>query len=220
MLEYTVTLAQFEVFIQITDYQTDADKNGSSRIWNGKEWKDKKGINWKCDVSGKIQTEKQHPVIHVSWNDATAYAKWLSEKNNRQYNLPTEAQWEYACRAGTTTAFNTGENLTTEQANFNNKIGKTTPVGMYKPNVFGLYDMHGNVWEWCNDWYGEKYYEECKQQGIIENPLGAKSGSYKVLRGGSWRNYAQYCRSAYRRNDTPVNRRSNIGFRLVCSPVS
>lgn len=231
MLEYTVTLAQFEVFIQITDYQTDADKNGSSRIWNGKEWKDKKGINWKCDVSGKIQTEKQHPVIHVSWNDATAYAKWLSEKENRQYDLPTEAQWEYACRAGTTTPFYTGENLTTEQANYNGNypyngnakgkyLEKTTPVGTYKPNDFGLYDMHGNVWEWCNDWYGEKYYEECKQQGIVENPEGSKIGDYKVLRGGSWNFIAQFCRSARRYTGTPDYRNDLIGFRLVCSPVS
>jgi formylglycine-generating enzyme required for sulfatase activity len=231
MAKYTVTLGEFEQFIQAANYQTDADRLGSSYIWTGSEYKDTKGVNWKCDVNGKPQTDKQHPVIHVSWNDAKAYAKWLSEKHQVPFDLPTEAQWEYACRAGTSTPFNTGENLTTEQANYDGNypyngnakgkyLQKTTKVGSYPPNSLGLYDMHGNVWEWCEDWYGEKYYEECKQQGMVENPAGPESGSYRVLRGGSWNNFAQYCRSAYRISNTPGRRDNDIGFRLVCSPVS
>jgi sulfatase modifying factor 1 len=145
--------------------------------------------------------------------------------------LPTEAEWEYACRAGTTTPFNTGNNLTTEEANYDGNFpykeypkGKylkvTTAVGSYPPNTWGLYDMHGNVWEWCLDWFDEEYYDKCKEQGIIENPGGPETGSDRVLRGGSWSDYAQYCRSAYRSYDFPGVRTSLIGFRLVFVPQS
>ncbi|MBN2090010.1 formylglycine-generating enzyme family protein, partial [candidate division KSB1 bacterium] len=163
MAKYPVTVGQFEGFIQESHCRTDADKGGGSYLWNGKKYELKSGINWRCDVKGQIQKDKQHPVIHVSWNDAIAYSEWLSKKLNAKFRLPTEAEWEYACRAGTTTPFNTGENLTTNQANYAGNypyknfpkgryIGHTTPVGNYPPNAWGLYDMHGNVWEWCLDW--------------------------------------------------------------------
>jgi len=168
------------------------------------------------------------PVEDVSWNDAMVFCEQLTKlaKGKYRFTMPTEAQWEYACRARTTTPFNTGENLTTEQANYhgnypyrNNPKGKylekTTPVGSYPPNAWGLYDMHGNVWEWCMDWYGEKYYDECKKKGIVENPAGPETGSYRVLRGGSWNYNGQFCRSAYRNNCSPDDRHKFIGFRLV-----
>lgn len=229
MAKHPITVEQFESFILESNYKTDADKGGGSYIWTGKEWKQKSGVNWRCDVNGEEQKNKQHPVIHVSWNDAGEYCKWLSKKLNGKFRLPTEAEWEYACRAGTTTPFNTGSNLTTDQANYNGNypygnnpkgkyLWKTTPVGSYPPNAWGLYDMHGNVWEWCQDWYGEKYYDECKQQGVVENPTGPESGSYRVLRGGSWDISAQDCRSAGRDYDDPGDRYSNIGFRLVFVP--
>jgi formylglycine-generating enzyme required for sulfatase activity len=138
------------------------------------------------------------------------------------YRLPTEAQWEYACRAGTGTPFSTGNNITTSQANYdgrgpyNNNAkgenrGKTTPVGRsFAPNAWGLYDMHGNVWEWCWDWYGSY------SSGAQTDPGGAVSGYSRVIRGGSWDNYGQYLRSAYRNFDYPYGRSYVIGFRLVC----
>jgi len=184
--KYAVTLAEFKTFIDESGYQTDAEKANSSMIWNGKEWKEKKGVNWQHGVSGKKRPSDQysHPVLHVSWNDAVGYCKWMSNKTGKTLRLPTEAEWEYACRAGTTTPFNTGENLTTDQANYdgnypynNNPKGvyreNTVPVDSFAPNAWGLYNMHGNVGEWCSDWYGGSYYEECKENGVIrmfDNP--------------------------------------------------
>ncbi|MBC2696551.1 MAG: SUMF1/EgtB/PvdO family nonheme iron enzyme [Desulfobacteraceae bacterium] len=175
--------------------------------------------------------EKGHPVENVSWNDAMVFCEQLTKlaKGKRRFTLPTEAQWEYACRAGMTTPFNTGENLTTEQANYNGNypyrnnpkgkyLKKTTRVGSYPPNEWGLYDMHGNVWEWCMDWYGEKNYDECNKKGSVENPAGPETGSTRVLRGGSWSRSGQRCRSAYRYNCNPGSRYDFIGFRLVFVP--
>ncbi len=244
MAKYPITVAQFETFIADRNYKTDADRNyktdadrnyktdadkkGGSYIWTGKDYKKKSGVNWKCDVSGDIQKNKQHPVIHISWNDASEYCKWLSKKSNK-FRLPTEAEWEYACRAGTITPFNTGENLTTDQANYNGNypynnlptgkyVEKTISVGSYPSNEWGLYDMHGNVFEWCSDWYGSDFYKECKEKGIVKNPIGPEIGSDRVLRGGSWYDGAEGCRSANRSGATPVIRSFNIGFRLVFVP--
>jgi len=169
------------------------------------------------------------PAVDVSWDDAVAYCDWLSKRRGGLYRLPTEAEWEYACRAGTTTPFSTGENLTTDQANYNGDYpyrdypkgeyrGKTVSVDSFEPNGYGLYNMHGNVWEWCGDGYYENYYEECRKQGVVENPQGPTKGSYRVLRGGCWDDSAQYCRSAYRYNSSPGYRTNNVGFRLVFVP--
>ncbi len=168
-------------------------------------------------------------MLHVSWNDAVAYCQWLSQKCGQYFRLPTEAEWEYACRSGTETPFNTGENLTTEQANYdgnflyrNNSKGvfrkQTVPVDFFEPNGFGLYNMHGNVWEWCGDCYGSDYYEECRKAGVVSNPQGPETGSNRVLRGGSWYGNAQNCRSAYRNRGNPGSRGDDVGFRLVFVP--
>jgi len=164
------------------------------------------------------------PVEMISWYDAQEFIKKLNAKMGKTYRLPTEAEWEYACRAGTTTPFNTGHNLTTSQANYdgslpynNNAKGvyrkKTMPVGSFAPNAWGLYDMHGNVGEWCSDWYGN-YTSDAKT-----NPTGPISGSYRALRGGSWYCISQNCRSANRFNSPPppVYSGFNGGFRLVFS---
>jgi formylglycine-generating enzyme required for sulfatase activity len=231
LCKYAVTLAEFKKFIDESGYQTDAEKENSSFIWDEKEWKDKEGINWRHGVSGneRAPEEDNHPVLHVSWNDAVAYCKWMSNKTGKSLRLPTEAEWEYACRAGTTTPFNTGENLTTDQANYdgnypynNNKPGEylknTVAVDRYAPNAWGVYNMHGNVWEWCGDWFEGKYYEECKAKGTVPNPSGPETGSGRVLRGGRWNSGARSCRSADRCDNTPGGRSSGVGFRLVFVP--
>ncbi len=171
------------------------------------------------------------PVENVSWDDAMVFCEQLTKqvKGKSKYTLPTEAQWEYACRAGTSTPFNTGENLTTDQGNYDGNypykdnpkgkfVGKTTPVGSYPSNKWGLSDMHGNVREWCLDWYSGEYYSECKEEGIVKNPQGPETGSNRVLRGGSWCSGGQYCRSAYRSYSSPGFRSDSIGFRLVFVP--
>jgi formylglycine-generating enzyme required for sulfatase activity len=170
------------------------------------------------DVKG-LDTD-QFPVENLSWNDAKEFCEKLSamEKKKgieRVYRLPSEAEWEFACRGGTSssTPFHFGKALSARQANFDWKVGRTTKVGSYKKNAFGLYDMHGNVWEWCNDWYDEDYYHHSPKK----DPQGPKNGSARVIRGGSWSSEGRNCRSAYRLGDEPGNRNLNHGFRVVFS---
>ena len=231
LCRYAVTVTEFQEFIEASGYRTDAEKGNGSWMYEGAEWKEKEGINWRYGVSGieRKAGEYNHPVVHVSWNDADAYCKWRTVTTGKKFRLPTEAEWEYACRAGTTTPFNTSVNITTDQANYNgnypynnNREGlfreNTVAVDMFAPNAWGLHNMHGNVWEWCSDWYGEKYYDECKAKGIVDNPDGPKKGSNRVIRGGSWGSCSECCRSAHRSNCNPGRRSNLIGFRLVFVP--
>jgi len=154
---------------------------------------------------------ENRPVINVSWQDAQDYCVWLCEQTVRSYRLPSEAEWEYACRADTQTPYYTGENITKEQANFNRNVGKTTTVGTYPSNPFGLCDMHGNVWEWCQDIWHESY-----QRAPVDGSSWEDGNSeYRVLRGGSWFSFGWYCRSAGRDRDAPSFRNSLTGFRLA-----
>ena len=150
-----------------------------------------------------------NPVESVSWNDAAGFCDKLSAITGRNARLPTEAEWEYACRAGTATAYGTGDSLGPDQANYDRSgRGRTMPVGSFPANALGLFDMHGNVWEWCADWYGT-YPEEA-----VKDPKGPESGLSRVLRGGSWRSGADGCRSAKRLRGDPGDR-YGVGFRVA-----
>jgi formylglycine-generating enzyme required for sulfatase activity len=155
------------------------------------------------------------PVTDVSWNDCQEFIKKLNEKTKGGYRLPTEAEWEYACRAGTTTAYSYGDEITPKDANYDDsKIGKSLAVGSYKPNAFNLYDMHGNVWEWCEDWYGDY------PVGEVTDLRGPATGKYRVIRGGSFVNLGggPKARSSARIPCTPTARNHNLGFRLARTP--
>jgi len=179
-------------------------------------------------VSQSSFSGAKRPVEQVSWNNAVEFCQKLSQKTGREYRLPSEAEWEYACRAGTTTPFHFGETITTELANYNGTVNyasepkgkyrqETTEVGSFPPNSFGLYDMHGNVWEWCQDDWHDNYVNAPKNG----NAWTSQSGNGNVLRGGSWINVPQNCRSAsrirYNFNWDVLDRiRNGIGFRVVC----
>jgi len=160
------------------------------------------------------------PVENVSWDDTVEFCKKLSDlpeekKAGRVYRLPTEAEWEYACRAGGVTAYSFGESSESlgDYAWFDeNSNGQTHPVGQKKPNAWGLYDMLGNVWEWCSDWYDEY------PKGAVSDPTGPIKGSFRVLRGGGWDGGAALCRSAYRFRGVPSVRFNFLGFRVALSP--
>jgi formylglycine-generating enzyme required for sulfatase activity len=154
-----------------------------------------------------------YPVEQVSWNDANEFCKRLSKKERKTYRLPTEAEWEYACRAGTKTIFHYGNQLTGTQANFSDsEIYSTVAVGTYRPNSFGLYDMHGNVAEWCQDYFDHDYYRHSPEI----DPIGPASGWYRVIRGGEFRSSTRFCASAARESANPDNGAYNLGFRVVC----
>jgi formylglycine-generating enzyme required for sulfatase activity/predicted Ser/Thr protein kinase len=160
------------------------------------------------------------PVENVSWNDANDFIYKLNELTGGKFRLPTEAEWEFAARGGNATKFYTGNCLNTDQANYDGNYflkdcskgvyrERTMPVGTFSPNGYGLYDICGNVWEWCSDWFGE-YGSDA-----AINPLGPSNGSHRVLRGGSWFNGAKYCRVSNRGGDLPGSRDNGCGFRLA-----
>ena len=170
------------------------------------------------------QNTSPYPVERVSWLDAVEFCKKLSKKEGKTYRLPSEAEWEYACRAGTTTVFNVGNNFNSNLANINglsySSYGKeeagpfwrsTAKGGDYKENAFGLFDMHGNVHEWCSDLYGEDYYAKSPK----EDPTGPAEGAERVLRGGAWPSSAKACRSAARNHLPPEEKNYTSGFRVV-----
>jgi len=161
---------------------------------------------------------RQKPVVDVSWNDAVAFCEKLSEvaeekAAGRFYRLPTEAEWEYACRAGTTTEYSFGdsESQLGEYAWYNkNSEGKVQPVGLKQPNAWGFYDMHGNVFEWCADWYSDF------SSGSVTDPAGPPVGSNRIARGGTCDYGAAHCRSAYRYAYAPSDRsNTNVCFRVA-----
>jgi formylglycine-generating enzyme required for sulfatase activity len=158
----------------------------------------------------------KNPVETVSWDDATEFCVKLSSKTGRTFRLPTEAEWEYACRAGSLSRFSFGDSDSDlgDYAWFSGNSGRTThPVGQKEPSACGLYDMHGNVWEWCADWFGSY------SSGVQKNPTGPSSGSDRVDRGGGWYSYPGDCRSAFRDDFSPGFTSDGLGFRVALSPV-
>jgi len=214
-----VTVGQWRAFVRDTAYRSEAETEGYIYIRIGKKLSKEKGLYW--DKTRFSQTES-NPVTCVSWNDVQSYIKWLNQKEGNTYRLPTESQWEYACRAGSITAFANGgiseincgydPHLNAMGWYCGNSKKKTHPVAKKKPNDWGLYDMHGNVWEWCQEWYG-KY-----PSSLVANPTGPPGGTHRVIRGGHFNKYARHCRSALRGKAPPDARGLGLGFRLLRNP--
>ncbi len=228
-----VTRGQFRRFVDDAGYQTEGERDGKGGWgWNedAKKFEQNPRYNWQN--AGFEQTD-EHPVVNVSWNDARAFIDWLNRKEGQGevYRLPTEAEWEYACRAGTKTRYFCGDDPEGLAAVGNVPDGTaremhpdwtwaiaardgyvyTAPVGRFQPNAWGLYDMHGNVWEWCSDGYDKEYYKQSPK----DDPRGVEGASFRVLRGGCWDFNPRYVRSANRLRYSPDDRYYDLGFRLA-----
>jgi formylglycine-generating enzyme required for sulfatase activity len=211
-----VTIGQFKKFATAMSYQTEAEKAEAAAkaappvVEAGQP--PPKPIQTYLNP-GYVASDDL-PAAFITWNDATAYCQWLSTQEKATYRLPTEAEWEYACRAGTTTQYSFGDDYNElPKYGWHNKnaAGKSHPVGTLLPNPFGLFDMHGNLYEWCGDYFDEKWYSTSP----LNDPNGPSVGSTRVIRGGYWNHFASNCRSAYRYNHTPSHRNNNHGFRCV-----
>jgi serine/threonine-protein kinase len=208
--KYEVTRGQFAAFVGATGYQTDAERVG--KAWGRPPsggWAEIPELSWK---NPNFPQTDDHPVMCITWNDAKAFCDWATKKTGRTVRLPSEAEWEYACRAGTKTAWSFGNdgNALSDYGWFDqNSGGATHPGGEKKPNAWGLYDMHGNVWEWCQDWAGPY------AAGDAADPTGPSSGDRRVLRGGDWSTEAACARSAFRDRLPPSHPCTNYGFRVA-----
>lgn len=241
MGQHEVTVGQFRRFLLASGYVPESITDGTG------------GYGWRADYDpatsprgdafegrnpryswrapGFPQTD-EHPVVNVTWHDAVALAAWLSQTEGHHYRLPTEAEWEYAARAGTRTRYSSGDDPQSllKAANLfdadsavlwprwqamalrgHDGYAFTAPVGSFAPNAWGLYDMHGNAWEWVADWHGDDYYAHSP----VDDPQGPESGEVRVRRGGSWHTWAFYARAAYRNWNSPDTRYTLVGIRLV-----
>ena len=216
LLETPVTVGMWRAFVSATGYRLGSGYEGKGVYdWIANSYS--KSLDW--NNPGFSQTDS-HPVTTIDFEGARNFCSWLGAESGESIVLPTEAQWEYACRAGTRTPFSFGSMLNGEQANCDGNypygtstkgpyLKRTSETGVYGENNWGLRDMHGNVWEWCADWFGDY------GSGPQTDPTGPSSGSDRVLRGGSWYDFAEFCRSAYRSAYGPTSRRNFYGFRLV-----
>ncbi len=239
--QHEVTVGQFRRFVEASGHVPESIADGTggygynpaydpaaSKRGDLFEGRDPK-YSWRNTGFAQDDT---HPVVNVTWNDAVAMSRWLSQKEGRRYRLPSEAEWEYACRAGSTSRYYSG-NAPVSLVQIANTFDAdaapywpalraqalpgsdghafTAPVGSYRPNAFGLYDMLGNAWEWTADWHDDAYYAASP----VVDPPGPASGSVRVRRGGSWHTWALYSRCSYRNWNSPQTRYTLVGLRLL-----
>lgn len=223
--EHEVTVAEFAKFVEAINYKTDAEKFGWSGVFDVEtgEWERVDGANWRFPEGGKTEAHSNEPVVQISWRDAAEYAKWAGKR------LPTEAEWEFAARGGLVgkkyawgdelrpngkPVANWWQGVFPDKNTVEDGFLKRAPVKSFAPNGYGLYDVSGNVWEWCADWYADDFYKNSSR----ENPVGAVNGEEKVIRGGSWMCAENFCtnyRVAARSHATPDSGLNNLGFRCV-----
>ena len=239
--QYEVTVGQFRKFVEASGYQPESEADGTGGYGYNPDYDPEKsergdafeGRNPKYSWRNPgFKQGDDHPVVNVTWNDAVAMSKWLSEKEGKKYRLPTEAEWEYAARAGTRTRYYSGDDPQSLLKVANTFAAETkadwpqwkdyalagvdgfeftAPVGSFAPNALGLYDMHGNAWEWVADWYDDDYYAKSP----VNDPRGPASGKVRVRRGGSWHTWSFYARSSYRNWNSPETRYTLVGMRLL-----
>ena len=236
-----VTLQQFRAFINDTNYKTEAEKDdrggwGYDASDKDDPFEQSPDYTWR---SWGFDQGDEHPVVNVTYNNAVAFCQWLSKKEGKTYRLPTEAEFEYACRAGTTTRYSCGDDplklvkvANVLDESLLDKIGGrfkednakaalkandgfpfTAPICHYAANPFGLYDMQGNAATWCSDWYSDDCYQDAPT--VSEDPKGSSTGDQRVIRGGGWNSDPIDCRSASRDADVPTYRSYDLGFRVV-----
>jgi formylglycine-generating enzyme required for sulfatase activity len=216
---YPLTVGQYGKFVEATGRRHE----GGLHVWTGKDWKMDAGKSWR---DPGFAQEDRHPVVGVSWRDAIAYCEWLTKETGQRYRLPSEAEWEYACRAGTETPFSFGATITTDQANYDGNYTygagrkgsyreRTTEVGTFPANPWGLYDLHGNVWEWVEDVWHDTYQGAPADGSAWTDGKGKESSRARVLRGGSWGGNPRFLRSARRYGDGPDLRGDDNGFRVA-----
>jgi formylglycine-generating enzyme required for sulfatase activity len=233
---HEVTNGQFRAFVEATGYVTEAERDAAGGFGIDFETArviQESGTDWRSPGFPGFEPGDDHPVLLVSWDDAEAFCRWLSATEGRTYRLPTETEWEYAARGGTSTPWWTGGdpaqlaragNLADASlaaalpaadwcAEWDDGFPFLAPVGSFAANPFGLHDVHGNVWEWCSDWYGSDSYA----RGPDADPTGPASGAFRTIRGGGWFNPPRQQRSAQRIYFHPTFRYCLLsGFRVVC----
>lgn len=213
--KYEVTVREFKQFIEDTGFKTDADLQQGSNLLKSateKEIPFVEGVNWKYDTKGRLiqPNNLNMPVVHVSWNDAVAYCKWLSQKTGKAFRLPTEAEWEFAARGGelsNSSVYSGSDDVGEVSWYFDNSDFNLKSGGGKLPNELGVFDMSGNVWEWCSDEYSKFFGESPKNDDNID----------RVIRGGSWINTAKILRVSNRSKEGKDTPRNDIGFRVACS---
>jgi len=239
--QHEVTVGQFRAFLAASGYVPESIADGTGAYGYRRDYDPQatergdafegRDPRYSWRNPGFAQTDA-HPVVNITWRDAQALATWLSKTEGRHYRLPTEAEWEYAARAGSATRYASGDDpasLASIANVFDADCAKlwpqwqtyalssvdgyvfTAPVGSFAPNAWGLYDMHGNAWEWVADWYGEDYYAHSP----VDDPQGPPTGEVKVRRGGSWHTWALYARSSFRNWNTRQTRYVLLGMRLL-----
>ena len=213
---HEVTRSQWRAVMNTRPWDGDGMSYTICRDANAASW-----FSWNGETYDK--SGASNPIIWITWDEASKFCEMLSKKTGKQVSLPTEAQWEYACRAGSKTAYSFGDDASKLGdyawycANtYKRGVIFSQAVGRKKPNAFGLYDMHGNVWEWCRDWYAKNSYAKAKN---VDPENTTETGS-RVLRGGSWGYLPQVCRAAYRGWFTSGFRSHDVGFRVVVASCS